>query len=321
MRTSPGQASQPLEPGAFTRDVESVADFEGTPFGRLELYWEAESRHVEEMRYWQAGPIMVARASLCLYLETVEHLNRGADAVPPDTKLTFYSRFVPKLLTCFHQLCGADLLATHGYPLQAYAQLRNTFEHLLLISAAMQGLSDFFQLEGYDISEPYDVQKARKKRLKCQREVREAMAGSKSGLSPKSIEDLRLWIDLFNLEVHGSKLSFTAAIGWIQGNEPLTVYPKYQQLPATMYGNRVCEVAWMAHRLLPLLQHSAMRFSDEWDDKWRALDRRFRDIVRHSADQQELKVGLAVIELLETKFPFSESTLYPLEGLEMPIGN
>lgn len=78
-------------------------------------------------------------------------------------------------------------------------------------------------------------------------------------------------------------------------------------------------MTWMAHRLLPLLQHSSLQLSEEWRKKWTVLDRCFLDTVQHFSNQQELKLSQAVIELVSKKFPFDASTLYPLEGIEVEL--
>jgi len=178
----------------------------------------------------------------------------------------------------------------------------------------MHGLSDFFKLEGYEIDKPYDMNEARKLRLKEEKAVREQMIGKKSGLSENTLHNLKLWNDLFDLEVHGSKFSLGTAMGWIQGNEPLPVYPEYNAMTSTMFANRVCEIAWIAHRVLPLLQHSAMMFPAEWEKKWKMLDFWFEEMIRFLAAQQDIKLGTAILELVLAKFPFSAKSRYPLEG-------
>ena len=306
-----------IDPDAFQRDLEAVAEFNGVPFGRVECYWQAESEHVHEMRSQNSGTLLLFRALQSLFLETVELFNAFSTCGSGGPELTFYTRFVPRLVHTFQQLCASELAATHGYPMPAYTILRNTFDHLILISAAMQSLTDFFKIEGSDPHLRLSLNEARKLRVATERDVRKKMTGKESGLSENTITKLRLWDALFDFEVHGAKLSFATAIGWVQGNAPLHVYPKYQVDAVSMYSNRLCEVAWMAHRLLPLLQHSALRFPPDWGANWRMVDGRFEDQVRHFAGQQHEKVGLAIIELVSAKFPFSGNSLYPLEGLGM----
>lgn len=303
---------------AFKRDLEWVLCEDGVPFARLGRYWEAESRFVHDFSIKQGGSLRLTRAAQSLFLESVVHCNLASPSIPKETELTFYTRFVPKVLSCFHQLFSAELMATHGYPLQAFSQLRNIFDHLLLIAAVMHGLTDFFKLEGYKINRPYEMDVAKKLRLLEERKVREQLVGKKSGLSQQTLDDLKLWNDLFDREVHGSNFSLGGAMNWVQGNGSLAVHPSYTELPSTMYANRVVEIAWMAHRLLPLLQHSAMSFPEEWAEKWRLVDHWFAEFVRCLTAQQKIKFGAAIAELVQNKLPFSEHSRYPLEGLKMP---
>lgn len=48
------------------------------------------------------------------------------------------------------------------------------------------------------------------------------------------------------------------------------------------------------------------------------MDRCFEETNRHFAKQQEIKVGLTIVELVKTKFLFSESTLCLLEHTKVP---
>jgi hypothetical protein len=304
---------------AFWRDINTIASDNGVPFGRLQPYWQAESDHVQMMRSNNAGTLGVARAFQCLFLESVELLN--VSSMQPHTmpQLTFYKRnFVPHMVTVFQQLCASDLMATHGYPLFAFAMLRNTYDHLVLIAAAMHQITDFFKIEGSIPGKtPFD-RDSRTVRKKTEQGVRRKMTGQDSGMSAETIKNLKLWNDIFDSEVHGARFSHSIALGWIQGKERLPVHPEYRVQFAALYGNRLCEIAWVAHRLLPLLQHSAFRFPREWVDKWRILDSRFEQQLLFLAGQQEIKLSLAIIEFVKTKLPFNESTLYPLEGLVLP---
>lgn len=307
-----------IDPEAFRRDLEAVADEDGVPFGRLKRYRHSECRHIQEMQSQNLGTLLLFRAFQSLFLETPELINTMWTSECAQAQLTFYTRFVPKLLNAFHHLSASELAARHGYPLPAYTILRNAFDHLVLISAAMQGITDFYKIEGSAQGNNLPARDARKLRVDIERYVRRMMTGAESGLTENSIEKLQLWDDLFDLEVHGANLSFSTAIGWIQGNEPLHIHPEYQPVAVSLYANRLCEVAWMAHRLLPLLQHSALEFPQKWADNWRIVDGHFEDRLRSFAEQQVEKVSLAVIDLVKAKFPFSASSRYPLEGQGMP---
>jgi len=309
-----------MNPEQFKSDLAKVGMHDGVPNGRLVPYWQAEQLHVSQMGDKNAGTLLLIRAFQCLFLETVELvnvLNQQQTGLP---KLTFYTRFFPRLVNVFQQVCAVDLLASHGYPLVAYGQLRNIYDHLILISAAMQGHTDFFKIEGSIDGGPTDLRNSRKIRIQNDRKVLEIMTGAKSGLSDESIEALKLWDQMFDLEIHGAKASLATSLEWMQGSGVLQVYPKYDEWAVASFTNRAAEITWMAHRLMPLLQHSQMRFGVKWLEKWKILEDRFEDQVKHFAVQQQEKFGYAIVELVQTKFPFSSDSSYPLEGLDWPMG-
>jgi hypothetical protein len=83
--------------------------------------------------------------------------------------------------------------ALHGYPLQGYAGLRNIFDNLQTTSAALQGMVDFYATEGIVPGQPLDIAKVRKLRKKTEHDISQLMAGSKSGLTQATIEELAHW--------------------------------------------------------------------------------------------------------------------------------
>jgi len=303
-----------IDPEAFQRDLETVAMYDGELLGRVNRYWHSELEYVNDIRQHFFGTLLLFHSFQSLFLETVALLNQQQECKFP---LPFYMRFVPKLVHTFHQLCASELIATHGYPMPAYTLLRNTFDQIILISAALQGITDFFKIEGSNPPHSFSMSESKKIRKQNEYQIRRMMTGSTSGLSKETIERIKLWDSLFDLETHGAHLSLGLEMNWIQGREAaLHVHPKFNTQPAAMYINRLSEVAWMCHRLIPMLQNSSYMFPETWSSKWNVVDTSFRDQVSHFANQQREQVGSAIIELVSKKFPFSAHTTYPLEGQE-----
>ena len=126
---------------AFKRDLESIIDAQ-----RLRDYQESVSRHVERMRSEKLSTFLLIEAFQSLFLETYGLLGTLWTPACAELQLPFYKRdFVPRTVHTFQQLCATALAASHGYPLPAYTILRNTFDQLVLISAVMQGITDFFR--------------------------------------------------------------------------------------------------------------------------------------------------------------------------------
>lgn len=305
-----------MDPDKIKNDLEHIASNNGVKWGRLLEYWQAEQEHLCMVRKYNSGSLLLSRALQSLFLESVELINIMSKETQTWPLLNNYkSNFLPSLLNIFQQLFATELLMTYGYPLPAYAMLRNICDHLILISAVMQGVTNFSLLSGYTPNSTPIDSASKNKRKDAERLAFKKMIGTESNLTEETIIKLKYWGDFFDLEVHSARLSYSSAISWIQGSEPyLPVCPLYNESSVAMYTNRFSEIAWMAHRLLPLLQHSAIVFPETWKEKWRKLDNIFMMQVQHFSEQQKISVGLAVIELVSKKFDYNETSCYPFEN-------
>lgn len=143
-------------------------------------------------------------------------------------------------------------------------------------------------------------------------EVRRKMTGSDSGLTQETRDELAQWDALFDFEVHGARLSLAGAQGWMKGQEPLPVLPRFEEMQFALFLNRYCEVGWMVHRLTPAIQPPGVPLPASWMEKWRVLDDSFEITVHSLTQQLEKKIGAAIVELVKTKFPFNEQSAFPL---------
>jgi hypothetical protein len=203
-------------------------------------------------------------------------------------------------------------MASRGYPLQAYTVLRNVFDLLLNVSAAVQGIADFYSLDGVVPGTPVVLRDARILRKKTERSVHQAMMGSASGLSEANREELTKWNDLFDYETHGGRLSLTQAVRWMRQEAPLPILPEFEQRSFAMFVNRYSEIAWMLHRLMPLLQPPEVLFTSDWLSKRNLLDDSFKIMVEALTVDLGKPIGAAIVELVSTKFPFNARSTFPL---------
>lgn len=79
-----------------------------------------------------------------------------------------------------------------------------------------------------------------------------------------------------------------------------------------MFMNRFCEVSWMAHRLIPLVQPPDIPLPDAWKEKWRLIDESFEQSVDSLTKQLGKDIGAAIVELVKAKFPFHSQSAFPL---------
>lgn len=295
----------------FEKRLNAISEHNGVPYGRAHLLFDMEEEHGQAVLKYR-GYLALSDAFKCFFLETVELLNVACRPKVKQPLSEFYGIFMPRVAHSFQSLCGAERLALRGYPYHAYTLLRNTFDNLLLTSAALQKITDFYSIEGVEPGKPVNLAAVKKLRKNTEFNARRQMTGDQSGLNKTTIDELAMWDDLFDLETHGARLSLADSQGWLKGLEPLPVLPVFRENQFAMFVNRFCEVGWMAHRLLPLIQPPAIPFPDPWPEKWRVIDDSFQVMVYSLTEQLSKQIGAAIVELLTKKFPFNDKSTFPL---------
>lgn len=300
-----------MTPEEFQKRLEDISRYEGVDYGRVQLLFEEEAKYGVATTKFQ-GYMALSDAFKCLFLEAVELINVVCRPKVTQPLSEFYAFYMPRIVHAFQSVCGAERAALHGYPLLAYTALRNVYDHNVLSSAAAQKLTTFYAIEGLEPGQPFDPVKAKKLRKDTEFDVRRKLTGAQSGLTIQTIDELAKWDALFDFETHGARLSMTSAMGWIKGTETLAVLPRFVARDFAIFMNRFCEISWMIHRLLPLLQPPSAELSDEWQTKWAIVDDSFRIIVQALTDDTGKKIGAAMVEFVTSKFPFSAKTTFPL---------
>jgi len=307
----PGIGNNPMSPEEFVARLHAISIEEGVPYGRVHALFKAEADYGASAAQFK-GYLALSDAFKALFLETTELLN---GVYWPQKEVQFsteYVMFLPRLTLSFQSLCGAERVALKGYPYLGYTVLRNVFDSLVLISAALQKFTDFYSIEGVDPNKSFDSSTYNKLRKKTERTVRELMTGPQSGLTSETIAALAHWDALFDHETHGARLSLAGTMGWMKGTEPLEVLPKFDSSSFAMFMNRYCEIAWMIHRLLPLTQTADALLPVSWGDKWRIVDDSFERTVFALEQQLGKKIGGALKEFVKAKFPFEAASPFPL---------
>jgi len=296
-----------LDIGAFQKRLSEASEYAGVPFGRVHLIFKAEDEHAQACLKYN-GYLHLSDAFKCLFLLNTE--------VRPKVKAPlseFYPLFIARLAHSFRTLCGAERIALRGYPYHGYALLRNTFDNLVMASAVVQKVTDFYTLEGFEPGQKeVDPIQLKRKRKLAEWQTTAVMVGARSGLSDKTISELALWDAMFDYETHGARLSVASAMGWMKGTEPLPAVPKFSESAFAMFMNRYCEIGWMTHRLVPMMQAPDAGLPDAWRQKWRVVDESFEIMVNSLTEQSGKAIGAAIVEFVKAKFPFNESAPFSL---------
>jgi len=301
--------SIPIE--LFEKQLEDISEHEGVAYGRAHLLFNEEEKHgIECLQY--KGYLSLSDAFKCHFLLTVELLNIDIRPKITTPLSELYALFIPRLVHSFKSLCGCERLALRGYPYHSYALLRNTLDNNILTSAVFQGITDFYSIEGIEVGKQPDAKSIMRLRKDTEYEVRRNMTGTKSGLSTTTIDELKKWDAMFDYEVHGARLSLADSTPWIKGSEPLPVLPEFSENSFAIFMNRYCEIAWMTHRLIPMIQPSGTLLDDEWHKKWIIIDQSFETMVNSLTKQLKKNIGAAVVELVQVKFPYNEKSSFSL---------
>jgi len=300
-----------MTPKQFVDRLTDISLDGDVPFGALTLIREEEARHLQKTLGYK-GYWALSDGFKCFFLETTGLMGscvRPRITVPLSE---YYALMVPRIVNSFRILCGAEHLAASGYPLPAFTILRNVFDQLVLTSAALQRLTDFYSIEGLDPTKQFDPKHAKKLRKDTEFSVRKKMTGVDSAISAPAIEDLRVMDTLFDSEVHGAQLSLTEATAWLKGTGSLRTVPEFSETWMSAYMNQANGCQWMLHRLLPNLLPPAISMPDTWLEKWRIIDDSFQVASNANAVQNGKRMWASFIEFIQFKFPFKETSRWPL---------
>jgi hypothetical protein len=271
----------------------------------------AEKEHAAAARS-MSGFLILSQAFKRSFLEAIRLINKDEQqAASPQSTLN-YRLFVLKLVPAFQRLCGAELAAIHGYPLVGFSVLRNIFDDMVLLSAVVQKLTDFRRIEGISDGALPGSKQMRAARKNEEFAVRSKMTGKHSGLCVETIQQLNKLDHLFDLEVHGARLSTSQSGEFLMGHSDLAVLPVFETNQFALFMNRFVEVGWLVHRLIPLMYVESTATSSSWVEGWKLLDESFNITVRALSQDLGKKIGDAYAEFVERKFPFGSESVFPL---------
>lgn len=225
-----------------------------------------------------------------------------------------YAPVLIYFVTMFRSYRACENLFLKGYPYDGYALLRDLKDRAIFLSAIAQGITNFQAIMGYPDKDAEITDDAMKRLLsdKKKEEIRvlNLMIRGGSGLPPEVIEELGKWEQLFNAEVHGSRMSYFDELGpLIKGEREFTVSPVIEEMSMAMYMNRSAEIGWLITKLLPYLQLQEGSFGDQWLARHAILDESFR-YMQNGLSKLGKQIGDAFTIFVDEKFSFSNEFHY-----------
>jgi len=310
---SSGNSTQAAAIGGKLREAFSCRGIVGGAF--LPRILDQERRYAPAVLEMTRGHRFLMDCFYDFFIETL-FLTRDTAAEGGATgKRCWYPRLFQYFLFNFRRFRGGDVLLLTGYPLLGYSLVRDLKDGALALAAIAGRETSVRALEGLrqgDVIEdtPDFRRRLGKQRMQEEKRVREVMLREQSGLDEATRGQLRRWEQLFNLEVHGSRLSMSSEGGeWLRGDRPMTVGPCLEEKAVAAFANTSRQVAWLHLKTFPVLQLKPHAFSGEWEEKWRLLDRAFR-FHMHSLVGIGKPVADAIVKLGDAKFDFDLGTHY-----------
>ena len=249
------------------------------------------------------------------FIDTIDKAVKLARLKKLPSEYSTYPLVLHYYITIFRSFRAAENLLKCGYPLDGYALLRDLKDRAIFVGALAHGKTSFQKLLGVleeqsvtpITDEEYRRITKRRKGEECR--VLNEMIRKNSGLPADVRKELQIWENLFHEEVHGSKLTFSIDIGWLQGTQALSLGPVPNDKSVAVYINRASEIGWLYLRTFPFLQLEPNAFGKEWREKWVVLDDSFRIMIQ-SLTKLGKKIGEVFPALVNAKFTFPEDLHY-----------
>ena len=299
-----------------TRLERTFADEHGV-FPYLKDIRNAENAYGNWVERELRGHEALSKSFLAFYYETLNKAVPQCHLVRAEGQTEYYSAVFLEYLATWRNYRATQNLFHTGCPVGAYALLRAIKDWSIVVAAIAQDISSYSVAMGLTALSPEagasfsDFDKPiTKHRKKGEGQIKRVMIGSKSGLSNVTQTELERWERLFHWEAHGSRLTTLLEFGgWLHGTGGITPLPSPQEKAAAMYVNRVGEISWMLHRILPYLQLSPNCFGKRWAERWSILDESLSYYVSYAADHGD-RIACAITDFVHSKFRFDPRTSY-----------
>ena len=302
-----------MTPEEFRRRLFDLFLYEGRPYGMVKTIHDAQQAYGERVVQEFSGHFALSDSFKALFIETTELMNTHCRETMKAPLSEHFAMFLPRLVHAFHIVCGAEASAIRGYPRPAFTTLRNVFDDCVMTSAALQRITTFYAIEGLDPKAQFDPATYKTLRKKEEFRVNGLMtSGPNTNLEQATLDALKKLNDLYDMEVHGSRLSMTDSMAFMKQQGPLHVVPMFKPMSFALFMNRFTEVTWLIHRLLPAVQPPDAPMPDEWVNKWQVIDESYDIVLKALHADAGKAIGQEFPKFVAAKFPFNAKSVFPL---------
>jgi len=294
--------------------LESAFEERGIVGGRLSPILQLERAHSDHVLQRFHPYLVLADSFLSFFLETLAVAQKRVGQTR-DSERPFYRSVMRGYAILFQKFRATENLLLSGYPLSGYALLRDVKDQAIIHAALARGDVRYVEVIGLEgVTVPKDgtclaerLERYRtitNNRKRCERRIFKQTTGITSGFDEPTQLQFRRWDMLFNMEVHGGRLSgVQQGSGWLKGSGRLPIAPCPDDQTINLYMHRLAEIGWMVLRVLPFLQVTPGAFGEVWAQKWRLLDQSLSDVVAQ-AGKTGNQLAPALADLVSEKFAF-----------------
>jgi hypothetical protein len=242
--------------------------------------------------------------------DTLTQVARTYPGYPTEEQAKYHPALFVDAIAVFRSFRAAEALLYSGYPLDGYALLRDLKDEAAYVAAMISGETDYVRLRGLGaLTESAGTAEVKRAREREEKRLLPKYFGDASGLEVDVRDAIKRWSTLFNLEVHGSRLTTTDIVGWFRREHDLQIAPRPKSRIIGLYVSTVPVVAWMHLRCLPFLQLPGRALDATWQRQWHLLDESFRWLLS-TWQSSALETGRALVRLVDTKFAFDPRHVY-----------
>jgi hypothetical protein len=281
-----------------------------TNVGRVQAIVDAEQQFAAQATNQFQGLITVSNSFRSFIGDTLVLLN-GPWLTHVSSAPFLHTWLLLRLSQNFHWLCAAEQQALVGYHWPAFSEVRNIFDSAIVSAAVIQGFVSMDDADGATPGKTIDPAEIRRKRVVTERIINDKMTGAKSGLSPETLDMLKIVDRMFDWETHGQRHSATQQMDWLQRKGPLRFTPRFDKTSFSAFLNRYIETMWMVHRLVPLARPDTASTPADWTHKWNVINNFLQTCIGSLVSLSGRPIGRGMVELVTTKFPFDASSRLP----------
>jgi hypothetical protein len=259
------------------------------------------------------GQAFLLDSFLSFLVDTLKLANQQVSANGWPQDRPHYSVAHIYFFNLFRRCRACEILYNKGYPLDAYALMRDIKDRAFLLAGVAHNMITFSGVIGAPatpINDPKDYKKkTTQNRKAAEHRITNRLMGETSGLASNVQADLKNWDDLFHYEVHGAQVSLTQELkGLSEGGIP-EIGPSVFKDAYLMYINRSSELSWLLVRMLQFLQLTEGGFGKDWEGKRQVLDESFRYVLEDFSSLGK-QLGASFITMVNTKFSFKQPFYY-----------